>query len=147
MENIKIYKVMENDMLHKCLAIRNAVFIVEKEVPKEIEIDEYDCVNELCTHFLIRYQNNDAGTIRCLHLSKDTLKIQRFCFLKKYRNLGLGKTVIRYIENFYKEQGIAVIEMDAKYDVSGFYEKCGYKKVSAVFMEANCKHIKMMKNI
>ena len=147
MENIKIYKVIDNDMLEKCLAIRNMVFTVEKEVPKEIEIDEYDCINELCTHFLVRYQNNDVGTIRCLCLSNNTLRIQRFCFLKKYRELGLGKIVIRYIEDFYRNQGIAVIEMNAKYDVFGFYEKCGYQKVSDIFMEANIKHIKMMKKL
>lgn len=147
MKNIEIYEAFNKDILERCLEIRDKVFSVEKGVPKEIEVDKFDCLNESCSHFLISYQNKDAGTIRCLHISNDIAKIQRFCFLKEYRGLGFGKSVIEYIENYYKKQGFATIEMDAKYEVCGFYEKCGYKKVSDIFIEANIKHIKMMKKI
>lgn len=147
MNNIEIYKAENNEMLERCLKIRNSVFIVEKGVPEEIEIDEYDSINEMCAHFLVRYQNADAGTVRCLNISDDTLKIQRFCILKEYRKSGLGRKVIEYIENEYKKQGFETVEMDAKYEAFRFYEKCGYSRVSDVFMEANVKHVKMMKNI
>ena len=147
MKNIEIYNVEDKNVLERCLEIRDKVFSVEKGVPKEIEVDQFDCLNESCSHFLIRYQNKDVGTIRCLYTSKDTVRIQRFCFLKEYRGLGLGKSVIEYIEHYYKKQGFAAVEMDAKYEVCGFYEKCGYKKVSDVFIEANIEHIKMMKEI
>ena len=147
MKNIEIYEVADKDTLERCLEMRDKVFSVEKGVPKEIEVDKFDCLNESCSHFLIRYQNEDAGTIRCLSISNDTVKIQRFCFLKEYRGLGLGKSVIAYMENYYKKQGFATMEMDAKYEVCGFYEKCGYKKVSDIFIEANIKHIKMMKEL
>lgn len=147
MKNVEINKVTDEDNLKRCLKIRDKVFTSEKGVPKEIEVDEYDCLNESCNHFLIRKQSNDIGTVRCLYTSKDTIRIQRFCFLKEYRGLGLGKIVIEYIENYYKNQGVTKIEMDAKYEVFGFYEKCGYEKVSDVFIEANIKHIKMKKEI
>lgn len=147
MKSIEIYEVVDNNMLERCLEIRDKVFSIEKGVPKEIEVDELDCLNESCSHFLLRYQNDDVGTIRCLYTSDDTVRIQRFCFLKEYRGLGLGKTVIEYIENYYKDRGFATIEMDAKYEVCGFYEKCGYQKVSDVFIEVNIKHVKMMKEI
>lgn len=147
MKNIEMTKIADKEMLERCLEIRDKVFTIEKGVPKEIEVDQFDCLNESCSHFLIRYQNVDVGTIRCLHTSKDTVKIQRFCLLKEYRGFGLGKNVIEYIEKYYKEQGFATIEMDAKYEVCGFYEKCGYRKVSGVFIEANIEHIKMMKEI
>lgn len=147
MKNIEIYNVEDKNVLERCLEIRDKVFSVEKGVPKEIEVDQFDCLNESCSHFLIRYQNKDVGTIRCLYTSKDTVRIQRFCFLKEYRGLGLGKSVIEYIEHYYKKQGFATVEMDAKYEVCGFYEKCGYEKVSDVFIEANIEHIKMVKDI
>lgn len=147
MNNIEIYKAKNEEILKRCLKIRDSVFIVEKGVPKEIEVDQYDSLNERCAHFMVRYQNTDAGTVRCLNISEDTLKIQRFCILKEYRNSGLGREVLGYIENEYKKQGFATVEMDAKYEVYGFYEKCGYRKVSDVFMEANVQHVKMMKNI
>ena len=147
MKNIEVLKVVNKDMLKQCLKIREEVFTLEKGVPKEIEVDEYDCLNGLSNHFLIKSQNNDIGTIRCLCILKDTIKIQRFCFLEEYRGLGFGKIVMEYIENYYRNQGIRKIEMDAKYEVFGFYEKCGYERVSDIFMEVNIEHVKMMKRI
>ena len=147
MENIEIYKVFDTDSLERCLEIRNRVFTIEKRVPQKIEVDQYDCLNKSCTHFLVKHQKDDIGTVRCLYTANGNIQIQRFCFLKEYRGLGLGKIVIEYIEDYCKTQGIKIIEMDAKYEVSDFYEKCGYEKVSGVFIEANIPHVKMMKQI
>ncbi len=147
MRQVEIQKAMDKNMLENCLEIRRQVFIIEKGVPKEIEVDKYDCLEEACSHFLVRYQNKDVGTIRCLETSSDRVRIQRFCFLKEYRGLGLGKIVIAYIENYYKRQGYSTVEMDAKYEVFGFYEKCGYQRVSDVFIEAGIPHVKMQKEI
>lgn len=145
MSDLEICLTDNSDDLKQCLEIRNAVFTMEKGVPKEIEVDEYDCLNELCDHFLIKHQGNSAGTLRCFYLSESTIKIQRFCFRKGYRKLGLGKAALEYIENYYGNQGITKIVIDAKYEVCGFYEKCGYKRVSDIFMEADIEHVKMTK--
>ncbi len=145
--NMDICKVADTDMLERCLSIRYRVFSVEKGVPREVDVDANDCLQGPCTHFLIRYQNADAGTIRCLRTANGIVRVQRFCFLKAYRGLGLGKQVMAYVEDYFRTQGFSVIEMDAKYDVCGFYEKCGYKIVSDVFMEVNIKHVKMMKEL
>ena len=111
------------------------------------EGDEYDCPSKSCDHFLIVLGKNDVGTIRCLYTENKNIQIQRFCFLKEYRGLGFGRIVMEYIEDYYKNRGISGIELDSKYEVYGFYEKCGYEKVSEVFIEANIEHIKMRKRI
>lgn len=147
MENIEIYKAVDADALNRCLEIRNRVFTLERGVPKEIEVDEYDCPSKSCDHFLLIFGKNDAGTIRCLYTENNNIQIQRFCFLKEYRGLGLGRIVMEYIEDYYKNRGISGIELDSKYEVCGFYEKCGYEKVSEVFIEASIEHIKMRKRI
>lgn len=151
MNDLKILKADNTDILERCLAIRNTVFIVEKQVPREIEVDENDCLHGKCDHFLIRHGENDAGAFRCFHLSENTVKIQRFCILKEYRNLGFGKIAMEYIEDYYKKfcykQNKIELTLDAKFAVSGFYEKCGYKRASEVFTEAGVPHIKMIKNI
>lgn len=115
------FKLRSGKSLERRLKIRNSVFIVEKGVPEEI--DEYDSLNEMCAHFLVRYQNTDVGTVRCLDTSEGTLKIQRFCILREYRGSGPGREVLEYVENEYKNQRVATIEMDAKYEAFGFYEK------------------------
>lgn len=115
------FKLRSGKSLERRLKIRNSVFIVEKGVPEEI--DEYDSLNEMCAHFLVRYQNTDVGTVRCLDTSEGTLKIQRFCILREYRGSGPGREVLEYVENEYKNQRVATIEMDTKYEAFGFYEK------------------------
>lgn len=147
MNNVEIYKVVDTDSLNHCLEIRNKVFTLEKKVPREIEVDQYDCLNKACDHFLVRYQKSNAGTIRCLYVANETIHIQRFCLLKGYRKQGLGHLTIEYIEKYYRNHGIKQIEMDSKYEVFGFYEKCGYEKVSEIFVEAGVEHVKMVKQI
>lgn len=147
MKDLEIIKVENKKDLDKCLNIRESVFTNEQGVSKEIEVDEYDSLNNNCIHFLIKYKNIDVGTLRCLFQENNTIKLQRFCFLKEYRNLGIGKKTLYYIENYYKEYGSKLIKLDAQYQVYKFYEKCGYIKNSEIFMEANIKHIEMIKEI
>lgn len=145
--DLEIIKVENIENLNECLKIRNEVFIKEKNVPKEIEVDEYDYLNNKCDHFIIEYEKKKIGTLRCLNVDSNIIKIQRFCFLKEYRKLGLGKATLNYIENYYRQKNKKKIIMDAKYGVYKFYEKCGYEKNSDVFIEANIEHIRMIKNI
>lgn len=146
-KNINIAKVENEEMLRQCLAIRNDVFTVEKGVPKSIEVDEFDTLNEQCEHFLIKYNDDNAGTVGCVKESGNTVRIQRFCFYSRFRGCGLGKESLEYLERYYSEVGIIKIVMDAKFEVCGFYEKCGYERVSDVFIEAGIEHIKMEKSL
>lgn len=147
MEHIKVLKIKDTNLLQDSLEIRKKVFTDEKLVPIDIERDQYDKLSDLCDHFIVIYNNIKVGTFRCLGTGENKIQLQRFCFLKEYRNLGLGRKTLSFIEKFYKEKGINEIMMDAKYQVSKFYEKCGYIKQSEVFMEAGIEHIKMSKMI
>lgn len=146
MKDLEIIRVNDINYLKQCLDIRKTVFIEEQGISKKIERDQYDTLNNDCTHFLIKYKNINIGTIRCLIYESDIIKIQRFCFLKEYRKLGLGKKVLQYIEDYYKKEK-SIIELDSQYQVYKFYKKCGYIENSNPFIEANIKHIKMIKNI
>ena len=126
MKNLEIICV-END-LKECLKIREEVFIQEKNVPKKIEVDNYDNLSKICNHFLIKYENKNIGTFRCVYEKDNNIKLQRFCLIKEFRNLGIGKKALNYIENYYKMKNIKYITLNSKYNVSKFYEKCGYKK-------------------
>lgn len=147
MNDLEIIQVENANDLATCLNIRNSVFTKEQGVPKEFEVDEYDTLNHKCIHFLMKYKNIYVGTLRGLFQENNTIKLQRFCFLKEYRNLGMGKKTLQYIENYYKNCGKTLIKLDAQYQVYKFYEKCGYSKNSEIFTEANIKHIEMIKRL
>ncbi|WP_059068282.1 GNAT family N-acetyltransferase [Mediterraneibacter massiliensis] len=147
MESAEILRVFDEESLRRCLEIREKVFVMEKKVPKEVERDTYDRLEGRCDHFLIRNQGEDAGALRCLYIEENIVKIQRFCILREWRGKGVGKQAVKYIEKYYHSRNVKKIEMDAKYEAVGFYEACGYEKVSDIFIEADKKHITMRKNI
>ena len=144
---MQLIKADNIELLNFCLGIRKKVFQIEKGVPKEIEIDEYDCLNSKVAHYLIEDRGVYIGTIRMNNLDNKTIKIQRFCFLKEFRGLGYGKKVVfKMIEN-YSKLGFEYIEVGAKFEVKEFYKTCGFDYISEPFFEANIKHIEMKRKI
>lgn len=145
MKKVSIFKISDESVLNEALQIRYVVFTLEKGVSTDVEIDGYDDLNNMCDHFMIKYNSSKVGTIRCLNINEDIIKIQRYCLLKEFRGLGIGRTVMEYIEKYYANQCKSKIVVDAKYDACGFYKKCGYSERSDTFVEAGIQHIKMEK--
>lgn len=138
----------DEHLLKECLNVRYEVFQVEKGIPKNVDVDKYDCINNECEHFLIKYEKKSVGTVRCkLNFKNKEIKLERFCILSDYRRFGLGRLMLEFIENYYKNKGFKIIRLDSKFAVYGFYEKNGYKAASEVFIEAGIDHIKMEKKL
>lgn len=146
-KKIEIITAEDEAVLARCLKIREEVFTSEKGVPKEIEVDSSDCLNGACVHFLIRFGGADAGAFRCARVQENAVRLQRLCVLKEFRAHGLGKAALELLESRCRKDGCAAIELDAKLDASPFYEKCGYRKVSEPFIEADIPHVKMKKEL
>lgn len=133
--------------LEQCLNIRHAVFCVERHISPEIERDGFDVLNAGYDHLLLLSDDTPVGALRCRHSGGGTVQLQRFCVLKEYRGNGWGRLAVRLIEEHYRQNGILQIHLDAKFEVYGFYEKCGYQKTGLPFEEAGIPHIKMTKQI
>lgn len=146
MEQCYIIKIKDEKQWQEYTKIRHNVFTIEQNVPVEIEVDEYDTLHSISDHFLVVYHLQNIGTIR-VKKEKDTIRLQRFCILKEYRKLGIGRQVISFIEKYYKERNIYRVILDAQYSAYPFYEKCGYHCISKKFMEAGILHIKMAKDL
>ena len=144
---MQLIKVDRLELLNICLDIRKRVFQIEKGVSKDIELDEFDCLNDTVTHYLIEDSGVYIGAIRMKKLDKNTIKIQRFCFLKEYRGLGFGKKVVFKMMEEYSKLGYVYIEVGAKFEVKEFYKACGFDYISEPFFEANIKHIEMKRKI
>ena len=132
--------------LDRCLNLRHTVFCVERGVSPSIERDEWDALSPDVTHFLIQKDGADTGALRCRY-EDGAAVIQRFCVLKEYRGQGCARGALKAVEAYCKARGVLRIELDAKFEVCGFYEKCGYTKASAPFEEAGIPHVKMIKEL
>lgn len=147
MSKAEVIRVQDEDTLSRCLKIRGEVFTTEKGVPREIEADGFDCLGGACDHFLIRCNGADAGALRIAYTKENVARIQRLCILKKFRGLGLGTSALEQIELICRTHRCTAVELDAKCSAFPFYEKCGYKTVSAPFTEADVMHVKMRKDM
>ena len=76
-----------------CLAIRRQVFILEQNISKQIETDDY-LVN--ATHILAISKEKAVGTAR-YRRTDSGIKLERFAVLKQFRNLGIGKALVLFI--------------------------------------------------
>ena len=76
-------KIIKTDDINACLEIRRKVFIDEQNVPKELEIDDYDRSNSECEHFLITDNSTNVGTFRLIYDKPEIAHMQRLCVLDR----------------------------------------------------------------
>lgn len=125
-----------------CLKIRNKVFIQEQGVPAEIELDVYD---DICIHFLGRYQGVAACAAR-LRPTNDYIKFERICTLPEFRGLGCGLAIVQYMEVYaHKHFSQLPFLLYAQESVVSFYEKLNWSVSGSSFKEAGIIHYPMKK--
>ena len=135
----------END-LQIAFSIREEVFVVEQAVSVEEEFDEFDAITDRCEHILVYYQERPVGTGRVRWVD-DVAKLERICILQSHRKFGLGKVIIKALEEIAEEKGFSRVKLHAQTHAEGFYEKLGYQTSSPIFMEACIPHIVMKKEL
>ncbi len=146
---MEIIKVQTEEQLAGCLDVRRQVFIEEQGVPVELENDAYDdrgC--DECTHILIQDSGVPVGTGRWIWYKAGTAKLQRIAILAAYRGRGLGKVLIRELEQTAGKAGAKVILLDSQCHAEEFYAKLGYTTISEVpFEDAGIPHVRMEKRL
>ncbi|MGJ3195776.1 GNAT family N-acetyltransferase [Peribacillus frigoritolerans] len=135
----------END-LKIAFHIRKEVFVEEQGFPLEFEFDEFDTLNALSEHILVYYNEKPVGTGR-LRVVDGLGKLERICILEPYRKFGLGKIILKTLEEIAKQQGIIQVKLHGQTQAEGFYKKLGYRTSSDVFMEDGGPHLLMIKEL
>jgi predicted GNAT family N-acyltransferase len=121
-----------------CLAIRRQVFILEQNISKQIETDDY-LVN--ATHILAFSKEKAVRTTR-YRRTDSRIKLERFAVLKQFRNLDIGKVLVLFIlEKLKNEKFIYLIAQES---VIGFYDNLGFDLIGEFFSEAEIPHQKMV---
>lgn len=133
--------------IKKCLEIRHQAFVVEKNVPESIEVDEKDTVASDCVHFLVYEDEKAVGTFRISINDNNVARLQRFCVLKEYRKMGYGSYAMEFVEGYCSSMKVKKIVFDAQCTAVDFYKKQGYSVFSEEFIEAGIMHVKMSKKI
>lgn len=139
-------KITEDSDLQKAFSIRKEVFVKEQGVPLEEEFDKFDTLDGQCEHILVYYEEQPVGTGR-LRVVDGLGKLERICILEPYRKFGLGKVIVKALEDIAKVKGLSQVKLHGQTHAEGFYEKLGYQTSSEVFMEDGIPHILMIKEM
>lgn len=141
-----VKKITEEIDLKKAFHIRKEVFVEEQGVPLEDEFDAFDELNGKCEHILVFYDEQPVGTGR-IRIHEGLGKLERICILEPYRKFGLGKEIIKALEEIAVEMGVSQVKLHGQTQAEGFYKKLGYRTSSDIFIEDGIPHVLMVKEL
>lgn len=124
-----------------CLRLRWTVFVEEQNVPPSLEVDQHDSSGAV--HALVLLDGIPAGTGRFVFVEPGLARIGRMAVLDQARGKGLGRTLLRFLEDEARRRGAQRFTLNAQVSARCFYEKAGYQPVGAVFDDADIPHLRM----
>lgn len=135
MLELKNYK----DITKECIELRREVFIIEQNVPIELELEAQEDRFIHCCLFL-----DDLLIAYARVFLSTPVSFGRVCVKKEYRHFGYGKKIMEYAEQQIPLHRIE-IQIHAQLTAVPFYESLGYTCFGQKFSEANIDHILMKK--
>lgn len=88
-----------------------------------------------------------VGVILLSPINDSTLKMRQVAVDENYQGQGIGTAMVRFCEQYAKNNSFKVITMHARENAINFYEKLGYETIGEKFLEVSIPHVKMLKNI
>ncbi|WP_114782405.1 GNAT family N-acetyltransferase [Botryobacter ruber] len=138
---IELFRLEREQDLQAAYAIREQVFVVEQQVPRE---EEYDAFEETSVHYLATYENVPCGAA-CWRTTENGVKLERFAVLQEYRNRQVGghilQAVLQDVQAAHPERSIY---LHAQLPALNFYKRHGFEVVGELFSECDIDHYKMI---
>ena len=122
-------------------SLRDTVFGQEQGVPRELDWDGEDI---RCTHVLAM---SDSGIPIGTGRMRSDGKIGRLAVLANWRGHGIGGELLESLVSKAYECKFKSVYLYAQTHVISFYEKYGFCKEGAEFIEAGISHVKMVKDL
>lgn len=121
-------------------ALRHAVFVVEQNVPAELEWDEFD---RDAIHFACEDENGRIIATARLIATGDKATIGRVCVAGPHRHQKIATQIMDEIISYCRELKMKTCELHAQRYLQAFYERCGFTALGESYLEAGIEHITM----
>ncbi|MEO7241288.1 MAG: YbgC/FadM family acyl-CoA thioesterase [Variovorax sp.] len=126
-------------------SLRQAVFVEEQQIPKELEWDEADAT---ALHAVARNRlGQSIATCRLLPAQAGVARIGRMAVHRAVRGAGLGAAVLRALEQTAKARGDHAVALHAQRSAVAFYTRLGYAPHGDPFAEAGIEHLEMQRSL
>jgi len=135
--NVRIHEVSWENHQSELRAVRNAVFIEEQNVPRELE---WDGMDETSIHFMAETTAGDViGTARLMPSGQ----IGRMAVLIQQRGHGIGRRLLDRAISSARQRGMEEVFLHAQSHALEFYQKAGFVADGEQFEEAGIPHRSM----
>lgn len=135
--DIKIYQGLHDDAMN----IRITVFVAEQGF-----IDEPDETDKTASHIVCYDNEKPIGCCRTfMKEGTSCWCLGRMAVLKEYRGKGVGRRIMKAAERYVYDRNADSLQLHSQLHSVGFYEKCGYKKISGIEYEQGEPHVWMEK--
>lgn len=122
-------------------AVRRAVFVIEQNIPEELEWDDNDAAS---LHVLA--EDRDGVPIACGRLLPDG-HIGRMAVLSGWRGQGVGAAVLSLLIEMARARGDAAVRLHAQTHAMPFYAKFGFAPEGDEYLEAGIPHRSMVRRL
>ena len=114
--------------------------------PRGSEKDEFD---EIADHVAVRDQEGRLLGVGRLHLNNEKeAQIRYMATEEDCRGLGVGRVIIKKLEELARARGVERIVLNARDNVLGFYQRFGYTVIGpGPTLFGKVKHSKMEKRL
>jgi predicted GNAT family N-acyltransferase len=123
--------------------VRRIVFQKEQGIDGELDFDGND---DTATHVVAYYEKKPIGTGRIRKIADTSAKIERVAVVKDKRKMGIGKLIMKTMDEYLEKSEINTVTLDAQVHAKSFYESLGYVQKGEVFEEVGIPHVVMTKN-
>jgi predicted GNAT family N-acyltransferase len=121
--------------------VRHAVFVVEQNVPEELEWDGSDGD---CRHAIA--EDTEGQAIGCGRLLADG-HVGRMAVLASWRGRGVGAALLARLTDLARETGLRQVVLNAQTHALPFYARQGFIARGPVFTEAGIPHREMVREL
>lgn len=87
------------------------------------------------------------GTVFLLHKDEKTVQIKTLAIYEKFRGIGLGHYLMKFIEEVAKEKGYKKAYLTGREYAENFYKGLGYRPMGKPFLYKTIAHMEMEKDL
>lgn len=124
------------ELKNEAQAIRYEVFVIEQQVPVELEMDDLDEVSE---HAVLSLDGQAIATGRLL----PNAHIGRMAVLASHRGQGAGGLVLAALLEQAKQREVTTVFLSAQQHAIPFYERYGFVAYGEAYLDADMAHTMM----
>jgi predicted GNAT family N-acyltransferase len=139
------YKLVTGDVdLREAFEVRRQVFVREQGIAEDLVFDSHD---REALHMVVKDGERVIGSARVRILADNQAKLERMAVLTRYRCKGIGREMLLFLNEVWKDRQVQQVILHAQLEVVPFYKLCGFDELGLPFQEAGIKHMKMRRQL